>query len=176
MSYPVLLFWWFEGDQISPPIGNVGAGTASAPALVLPEPMVRYDRDQLLQMQAAVVQFAGQTHTRLADLDHPYSMTVRRRVIAPWVTFTANDTTPSVATGRNFKTANTVPTTISSFDDGVDGQEITVRVDDSSTVFDFTGSLLVGNGGADHIAANGDQVRAVYDSAEGVWYCQVIEA
>jgi hypothetical protein len=177
MSFVPLHWWWYGGSGS----GGSGGGpnppdpTMPASTLILPDPPERYSRDTFLQMQATLEQQDALLHKRTGDIYHPSSVTVRHRTIYPWVTFTANDTTPSIARGRNFKTANTVPTTISSFDDGIDGQEIIVRVDDSSTVFDFTASLLVGNGGTDYIASNGDQLRATYDASEGVWFCQIIE-
>jgi hypothetical protein len=176
MSYPVLQWWWYTGTGGGG--GGGGSGVASAsdggPALILPDPPERYSQEDLRQMQLALEQQDALVLKKTGDIYHPHSVTVRQRTIFPWVTLVADSVAPSVAQGRNFKTANTVPTTVTNFADGIDGQEIRVRVDDSSTVFDFTGSSLVGNGGSDYIAANGDQLLATYDADEGVWYCQVI--
>lgn len=173
-GYSVLQWWWYLAG------GGGGGSSEAAPqtsvgsTLILPEPGQRYDRSQLLQMQLALQQHDAQVLKKSGDIYHPHSLTVRRRTIFPWVTFGANDTTPSVAAGRNFRTANTQATTITDFDDALDGQEIVVRVDDAFTTFDFTGSGLVGNAGADYAASNGDRIHATYDAAEGVWYCQVV--
>jgi len=48
-------------------------------------------------------------------------------------TFVDGDTTPSVANSNVFRTANTSATSIIQFDDGIDGQEITVIFGDSNT-------------------------------------------
>lgn len=57
--------------------------------------------------------------------------------------FTDGDTTPSVA-GRNvFRTVNTGATTITDFDDGVDGQEITVIFSDANTTVSDAGNLAL---------------------------------
>ena len=49
-----------------------------------------------------------------------------------WNTFSASDATPSVRKGNRFKTAGT--TTITDFDNGRDGQEITVKAGNTITV------------------------------------------
>lgn len=141
--------------------------------LILPNVAERYDARSAREQSHALEQFAGQLHSRTSDIDHPHSVTIRKRVIYPWQTFTQGDATPSVATGRNFKTANTSATTITDFDDGEDGQEILVRVNDANTTFDFSASSLVGNSGQDYAAADGDMLFAVYDAAEDVWYCDL---
>ena len=51
-------------------------------------------------------------------------------------TFTDGDTTPSVADGCAFKTANTSATTITNFDDGYEGQTITLHCNDNNTTID----------------------------------------
>jgi parallel beta-helix repeat protein len=102
----------------------------------------------------------------------PYAST-----FAPFRDLTANSTTPSVADGAHFKTANTNPTTITNFSGGVDAQEITVVVNDANTTLDFSSSNLKGNAGVDRAMASGDAVRAVYRAGGvGVWYVSVIAA
>lgn len=71
-----------------------------------------------------------------------------------------NTGTPSVSSGTMFETGGT--TTITAFDDGVEGQEITVLVKHAIT-FDTTGTTLKGNAGVDITAASGDLLRGVYD-------------
>ena len=91
-------------------------------------------------------------------------------------TLTANDTTPDVTDKGNFKTANTSSTTIYNFTGGVDGQRISVMINDSNTTLDFTGvTNLIGNGGADWTASVGDSFTAVRD-ASGDWWCQILES
>jgi hypothetical protein len=87
------------------------------------------------------------------------------------VTFTASDATPSVSTGAVFKTANAVGTTITTFDDGVAGQSITVIISDNNTTIDFTGTTLKGNGGVNWSPAWGDHMKCVFDGTN--WYCDV---
>jgi len=86
-------------------------------------------------------------------------------------TLTDQDATPSVKGGLNFITANTVGTTITDFDDGVDGQAIRVVINDANTTVDFTGTNLKGNTGADWSPAQYDHLTAVYDGT--YWYCDV---
>jgi hypothetical protein len=85
--------------------------------------------------------------------------------------FTDADATPSVKKGRMFATANTAPTTITMFDDGISGQVIRVFIGDGNTTFDFSASNLKGNGGADWTAADGDALIAGFDGTD--WYCMV---
>ncbi|MHC4413626.1 MAG: right-handed parallel beta-helix repeat-containing protein, partial [Planctomycetota bacterium] len=49
-------------------------------------------------------------------------------------TITDGDTTPSVAGGDQFAFANTGATTVTDFDDGVNGQTIRLRLDDNTTI------------------------------------------
>lgn len=86
-------------------------------------------------------------------------------------TFSASDATPAVSGGTVFKTANAVPTTITMFDSGVEGQTIWVVVNDVNTTIDFTGTNLKGNGGADWTPTTGDTMTCVFVSPN--WYCNV---
>ena len=88
----------------------------------------------------------------------------------PVYTFAANDTTPSVAGGRLFKTANRNQTTITMFGGGVVGQQIQVYIDGNTTI-DFTGTRLKGNNGADFTDAAGAVLAAWFDGT--YWYCIV---
>lgn len=57
------------------------------------------------------------------------------------VTFTDQDTTPSVAGRRYFKCNNSLATAITNFDDGVEGQEITIVFSDANTTIADSGSF-----------------------------------
>lgn len=85
--------------------------------------------------------------------------------------FTDGDTTPSVYTNNVFKTANTGATTITTFDNSVTGQPITILFGDSDTTIDFSGTNLKGNGGVDWTASQYDVLTGVYDGTN--WYCEV---
>lgn len=87
---------------------------------------------------------------------------------SPFKTLTAEDTTPSVAEGNVFVTANTGATAITDFTDGLNGQKITIFVGDANTDF-IDGATLVLQGGASWTtAAEGDVIEFLYRS--GVWY------
>ncbi len=92
------------------------------------------------------------------------------RLIASVHTLAANDTTPSVAAGRLFKTANSSPTRITMFDDGEAGQVIQVCLD-GNTIVDFTGTHLKGNNGTDFRDPAGGLLTAWFDETD--WYCMV---
>lgn len=86
--------------------------------------------------------------------------------------FADGDTTPSVANGVHFRTANTGATIITNLDNGYAGQEVLVVIGDAVTGVDFTGTNLKGNGGADWVPAGANSfMRCVYDGTN--WYCQV---
>ncbi|MFQ5428048.1 MAG: glycosyl hydrolase family 28-related protein [Thermodesulfobacteriota bacterium] len=84
------------------------------------------------------------------------------------------DTTPSVLGGEYFFTNNSAPTTITMFDNGYIGQRIFVRIGDSNTTVDFTGTNLKGNGGVDYVAAIGSTLDCVFTGTQ--WGCTVNKA
>jgi hypothetical protein len=92
-------------------------------------------------------------------------------MILEFQSFTDADDTPSVKGGLNFKTANTGATTITDFDDGIDGQTIFVIINDANTTIDFTASGLKGNAGSDWTPGSGDTMRCTYDGTD--WYCVI---
>ena len=80
-------------------------------------------------------------------------------------TFSATDTTPSVSTGNLFKTHASTQT-LSMFDDGTQGQLITV-ISTAAVTFDVTSTNLKG-GTTDIVTASGDVTRWVFDGTN--WY------
>lgn len=80
---------------------------------------------------------------------------MRTKIILPIeTTLTANSTTPSVAIGNDFITANSVATNITDFTDGINGQIIRIRANDSNTTIVNSGGLLTGTG-ANLVLTNG---------------------
>ncbi|MCK1322160.1 hypothetical protein IVA94_14915 [Bradyrhizobium sp. 156] len=88
----------------------------------------------------AVVDFSGSNSTNRARDNHPIAAQ----------TFVANDATPSVGNALNelFLTANSSNTTITAFDDGYAGQQITVQINDVHTAFTHNVSFLLLKGNA----------------------------
>lgn len=107
--------------------------------------------------------------------DGAYDRMVAPGSIDPRITnLHRDDATPSVAVGgrrHTFRTQSTRPTTITAFDDGEVGQQITVIFSDDFTTIDFTGTALKGNGGADFRGSRGDIMTGVFDGTN--WYFQV---
>jgi hypothetical protein len=83
-----------------------------------------------------------------------------------FITFGAADVTPTVAGGNLFKTGGAV--TVTTFDDGVAGQTITV-ISAHTVVFDVTGTTLKG-GSTDITTAAGDVTTWIFDGTN--WYLQ----
>ena len=82
-----------------------------------------------------------------------------------FVTFGSSDTTPSVATGNLFKT-HASGQTLTTFDDGVAGQTITV-ISTAAVVFDVTSTTLKG-GSTNITTASGDVTQWCFDGTN--WY------
>ncbi len=88
-----------------------------------------------------------------------------------------NDATPSVAFGarkQTFKTQSTAPTTITMFDDGIIGQEISVIFTDNNTTIDFTGTNLKGNNNQDYLGQVNDRLNCIFDGT--YWICTINSA
>lgn len=85
--------------------------------------------------------------------------------------FSTGDATPTVAGGKVFQTNNATPTTITMFDGGLEGQEITVLINDNNTTFDFTGTNLKGNVGVDWSPVQFDHMYCTFDGTR--WFCRI---
>lgn len=92
----------------------------------------------------------------------------------PSGTAAAQDATPSVLGIETLTTANASATTITALDDGIEGQEVLVLINDANTTVDFTGTTLKGNAGVDWTPANGDFMRCRKIGSN--WYCAVTDA
>ena len=84
----------------------------------------------------------------------------------------AGSGTPSVASGSNFGTSST-NIIYTNFTDGFIGQEINVIFSyaPGTGYVDFTGSSLLGNGGADWTFAQYDSMRCIYNGTN--WFCSI---
>ena len=82
-----------------------------------------------------------------------------------FVTLGASDTTPSVATGNLFKTHASTQV-LTTFDDGVAGQTITV-ISTAAVTYDVTGTTLKG-GSTNIVTANTDVTQWIFDGTN--WY------
>ena len=84
-------------------------------------------------------------------------------------TFTSRDTTPSVVGGSIFKTANDRTTAITTFDNGTEGQQITILINDANTDFTHDSRFLVLNGAANWTAATtNDSITFVYNGSKWI--------
>lgn len=169
--------WLGDSDAMSPAFMIAGA----LPGFAL------YETDQATDEKAWQVRASGgvlEVRTRADDGTTGQSFIELRRsgntraygtLLGPWArpqnNFNANDATPSVSGGSYFRTANTNPTTITGFDDGVTGQEVIVEINDANTTIDFTGTTLKGNGGSDWSPTTGDHMRCFYNGTN--WLCEI---
>lgn len=86
----------------------------------------------------------------------------------PPVSFNDSDQTPSVADERHFKTANTGATSITTFDDGTNGQRITIIAGDDNTTI-VPGATLKLNAGSELLLSTYDVIEFILDST--IWVC-----
>jgi parallel beta-helix repeat protein len=100
---------------------------------------------------------------RYATISHTATVTT--------TAFTSGDTTPSVAGGHRFQTANATPTNIGALDNGHDDQIVTILINDANTTIDFTATTLKGNSGVDWTPTTGDHMTCT--RIGGNWYCNV---
>lgn len=82
--------------------------------------------------------------------------------------FDADDGTPSVSGGMWFVCSSDSGAYITDFDDGVDGQRIYVMGSNTSRVFDFTTSELVGSS-SDITLDTNDMLQFIYSEADTKW-------
>ena len=90
-----------------------------------------------------------------------------------FVTIVNGDTSPDARSGNNLITNNRAATSITTFDNGVDGQEIFVVINDANTTFvDETtrGSALALNGSRNWTAGVSDTITLIWNNAQGKWY------
>jgi len=76
-------------------------------------------------------------------------------------TFTSLDTTPTIAGGMTFKTANAGGTSITTLDDGIIGQRVTILINDANTTF-VNGTFKL-QGAVNYAATTGEAINFVYD-------------
>jgi hypothetical protein len=83
-------------------------------------------------------------------------------------TISDGDTTPSVSSGTYFSTQNTTGTTITDFDDAVEGQQIYVKFNSAAWTINHSASIRL-QGGANH--TYGDKALALffYDDQDNRW-------
>ena len=67
--------------------------------------------------------------------------------------------------------ATTYRFSVTDFDDGYPGQQMTVKIADDNTKFDFTSSGFKGNIGVDWEPATGDHMTCTFDGTD--WYCDI---
>lgn len=80
----------------------------------------------------------------------------------------ADEATPSVAAGTNFKTSGTANDPITDFDDGIEGQEIKIFAEHSVVVDVDAGNIFL-NGAVDFSMNDGDTLSLIC-KADNKWY------
>jgi parallel beta-helix repeat protein len=81
--------------------------------------------------------------------------------------FTSLDTSPSVASRKDWLAANASATTITAFDDGFNGQEITIRATNGNTTIAH-GGTIVNKGSVNAVLPSNGVIS--YTRQSGTWY------
>ena len=120
----------------------------------------------------AITGFATPSDSGLRNTIEPQNSAGGRRtmhggLIHRVVAFANGDTTPSVLGANIFTCANTGATSITDFDDGIDGQEIKVKLDNNTTLV-HASALMRLAGAANITGTTSDMVTLV--SIGGIWY------
>lgn len=85
-----------------------------------------------------------------------------------FLNFANNDTTPSVKYWKNFAFNNTSPTSVTNFDDGVDGQEIVLRGSANTTIV-YNASLIRTKGSVNITGLTPNHLIG-FKRITGVWF------
>lgn len=115
-----------------------------------------------------VTDYVNHAGTRIGgenDTSDAVALTPRQRLESK--TLTANSATPSVADANKVVTANTSPTTITSFSSGVDGQLLFFRAGDANTTVQHGGNIFL-KAGANHAFALNETAVFAYNGT--TWY------
>ena len=84
----------------------------------------------------------------------------------PIHTLSVNSATPSVLGGDTFITANTSPTTLTSFANGYDSQRIRVIIGDANTTLNSTGNIVA----ATTAPSQNDCMDYIYSATTTKWH------
>jgi len=88
-----------------------------------------------------------------------------------WQYFSDLDETPSVKGKFFFKVSYSQAKTITMLDDGVNGQSVKIIMVTGNITWDFTGTNMKGNSGADWSPTAGDWMEGIFDGTN--WYFSV---
>lgn len=85
--------------------------------------------------------------------------------------FTSGDTSPSVAVGGFFVHADAAPTSVTYYDDGVNGQEIVVRLSSNTTIIHNTSFIRL-KGGANVVGSSvgGGNAILAFRRISSIWF------
>ena len=111
-------------------------------------------------------------HFRLHDGNEVLNVAAGKVAVGyvPFLTFSANDTTPDVSPGESFETANSSDTTITAFANGVWGQEFTLRLDARTGIRHNAGTIVLQGG---HSIAAGTRTSSDlihFKNIGDIWY------
>lgn len=104
--------------------------------------------------------------TRIADRIRYLDDSGLAMVMGRLGSYSAGDTTPTVAGVSVLRIVNASPTTISGFDDGVNGQLLILKFDDANTTINRTNAYLAG--GVNYVSGVDDTL--VLFRLAGAWY------
>lgn len=110
---------------------------------------------------------AKNSATSVADLTNGFVDTAQTGIVI--VTFSNGDTTPTVAGSNSFLASNTSATSITNFDDGVQGQLIRVKATNGNTTLVHDATKIKMRGGA-NFTMLANTVLAFERDASNIWW------
>jgi len=81
--------------------------------------------------------------------------------------FTSLAATPSINRSNMFRTANAGATSITNFTQGVEGQHLTIFIQDANTTIVHNASLIILNGGVNFVGTSGSSIS--FRRINGIW-------
>lgn len=98
-----------------------------------------------------------------------------QKPLATFVQFSANDATPDVSQSRGglFQCNNSSPTTITYFDGGINGQEITVRIDANTAITHNNSLIRLASDTSIPLSAYGPNSLITFRRISGIWFEQM---
>ncbi len=104
-------------------------------------------------------------HPNPRPINDSYARMTGPFIGSPFIIFADGDTSPDISDGNHFKTASSLATTITNFDGGAPGQEITIVFGDANTTVSDSGNIKLS--GAFTSTAD-DTLKLLYDGT--YWY------
>lgn len=112
------------------------------------------------------------THFRLSDGNEALNVSTGQVAVGyiPFQTFAAGDTTPSVSFGEYFQASNSGSTLITQFDNSINGQELTLRLDANTGITHNAASIIMQGAHSLTASSRSSSDLMHFKNIDGIWY------